>query len=150
MDLPPLHTRQALRALTDEKVPYTYCWSPSLIPKPADWPEYLDVSGYLFLDLASNYTPPDDLVRFLDGGDPPIYIGFGSITGHDSRRFLNVVVEALSTTGYRAVLSGLAEESDQLTEKIFKIGNCPHDWLFQHGTISLRRLPSSTPFRCRS
>ena len=20
------------------KVPYTYCWSPALVPKPADWP----------------------------------------------------------------------------------------------------------------
>lgn len=23
------------------KVPFTYCWSPALIPKPRDWPSYI-------------------------------------------------------------------------------------------------------------
>lgn len=34
-----------------------------------------DVVGFYFLDLASGYQPPDDLVEFLDAGKPPIYIG---------------------------------------------------------------------------
>ena len=119
--------------MVDECVPYTYCWSPSLVPKPADWPDHIDVSGFFFLDLATNYKPPDDLVRFLQAGAPPIYIGFGSITGHDPRRILKVVLKALLATGYRAILSGLAKETDQLPETVFRIDNCPHDWLFQHG-----------------
>lgn len=23
------------------KVPFTYCWSPALVPKPIDWPSYI-------------------------------------------------------------------------------------------------------------
>ena len=23
------------------KVPFTYCWSPALVPKPIDWPNYI-------------------------------------------------------------------------------------------------------------
>lgn len=23
------------------KVPFTYCWSPALVPKPLDWPSYI-------------------------------------------------------------------------------------------------------------
>lgn len=23
------------------KIPFTYCWSPALIPKPVDWPSYI-------------------------------------------------------------------------------------------------------------
>ena len=119
--------------MIDEHVPHTYCWSPSLVPKPDDWPEHIDVSGFFFLDLATNYTPPEDLIQFLKSGDPPIYIGFGSIAGHDSRRILSIVIDALKQTQYRAVLSGLASDTDHLPSNIFKIGNVPHDWLFQHG-----------------
>jgi len=136
LKLASLHTRKAVHAMVEERVPHTYCWSPSLVPKPSDWPDYIDVSGFFFLDLGQNYKPSEDLIRFLEAGDPPIYIGFGSITGHDLRRILKIVLEAINATGYRALLSGLAKDDDQLPENVFKIDNCPHDWLFQHGKIS--------------
>jgi UDP:flavonoid glycosyltransferase YjiC (YdhE family) len=137
------HAHQATNVLIDECVPNTYCWSSSLAPKPSDWGAHIDVSGFFFLDLGTAYTnPPQDLLDFLginnDHHDShklsaPIYIGFGSIAGHDSRRLLGVVVDALGQTGYRALVAGLAIDTDQLPENIFKIGNVPHDWLFQHG-----------------
>lgn len=133
LGLPGLHTRQAVRLMIDEHVPYTYCWSPSLVPKPKDWGSHIDVSGFFFLNLASNYQPPQALVQFLESDDPPIYIGFGSITGHDSGRILKVILKALKATGYRAILSCLAKENDDLPDSVFRIDNCPHDWLFQHG-----------------
>jgi UDP:flavonoid glycosyltransferase YjiC (YdhE family) len=136
LGLSTLHTRQAVRLMIDERVPYTYCWSPSLVAKPDDWPSYIDISGFFFLDLATNYKPPDELDRFLRAGDPPIYIGFGSITGHDPRRLLKVVLKALNATGYRALLSGLAKETDKLPDNVLRIDNCPHDWLFQHGKLT--------------
>ncbi|CAF2686388.1 unnamed protein product [Rotaria sp. Silwood2] len=132
LQLAHLHTREAVHAMMLEQVPHTYCWSPSLVPKPSDWPEYINVSGFFFLDLAKNYQPPENLIQFLKAGDPPIYIGFGSITGHDSRRILQIVLEALHATGYRALLSGLAKDDDQLPDNVLKIDNCPHDWLFQY------------------
>ena len=135
LELYALHTRTAVPVMTIERVPHTYCWSPSLVRRPSDWPDYIDVSGFFFLDLAQNYQPPEDLVRFLQAGAPPIYIGFGSITGHDPRRILQIVLDALTATGYRAILSGLAKEDDKLPENVFRIDNCPHDWLFQHGKI---------------
>ncbi|CAF0991068.1 unnamed protein product [Rotaria sordida] len=132
LQLPRLHTHTAVHAMILEHVPHTYCWSPSVVPKPSDWPEYISVSGFFFLDLAKNYKAPENLVRFLESGDPPIYIGFGSITGHDSRRILQIVLEALNSTGYRALLSGLAKDDDKLPDNVLKIDNCPHDWLFQY------------------
>ena len=133
LGLPVLHTRQAVGIMMDEHVPHTYCWSPSLVPKPSDWPTHIDVSGFFFLNLATNYKPPDDLLHFLKKDPPPIYIGFGSITGHDSARILNVVLDALEQTGYRALLSGFDVDKNKLSDNILKIENCPHDWLFQHG-----------------
>ncbi len=42
------------------KVPFMYCWSPGVGPKPSDWPRFIDVVGYFFLDEASlsDYKPP--------------------------------------------------------------------------------------------
>ncbi|CAF1422621.1 unnamed protein product [Rotaria sp. Silwood1] len=134
LGLSTLNTSQAINVLNDERVPHTYCWSPSLVAKPNDWGEHINVSGFFFLDLGTTYTnPPQDLLDFLQFNDEkPIYIGFGSIAGHDSRRILAIVIDALIRTGYRAVLSGLASDTDHLPPNIFKIGNVPHDWLFQH------------------
>lgn len=45
----------------------------------ADWGPKIDVVGFCFLDLASNYEPPKSLVDWLQAGEKPIYIGFGSL-----------------------------------------------------------------------
>jgi sterol 3beta-glucosyltransferase len=37
--------------------------------------KHADVVGFYFLDLATGYEPPLDLVKFLEAGPPPIYIG---------------------------------------------------------------------------
>ncbi|CAF0850394.1 unnamed protein product [Adineta steineri] len=142
LGLEPLNNRQAIRALVDEQVPHTYCWSPFIVPKPNDWGPHIDVSGFFFLDLGTTFAnPPEDLLNFLglnpQNNDnnklsPPIYIGFGSIAGHDSARILKVIVEAINITGYRALLSGFGADKEILPDNIFKIGNVPHDWLFQY------------------
>jgi hypothetical protein len=140
LGLSSLHTHEATNLLIDERVPHTYCWSQALASKPSDWESHINVSGFFFLDLGSTYTDPaEDLLSFLginndhENYSPPMYIGFGSITGHDSRRILEVILDALNKTGYRALLSGLATDDDHLPSNVFKIGNVPHDWLFQYG-----------------
>ena len=45
----------------------------------ADWGPKIDVVGFCFLDLASDYVPPEALVKWLKDGDMPIYVGFGSL-----------------------------------------------------------------------
>jgi len=49
------------------------------IYQSADWGPKIDVVGFCFLDLASNYVPPEPLVKWLEAGDKPIYVGFGSL-----------------------------------------------------------------------
>jgi UDP:flavonoid glycosyltransferase YjiC (YdhE family) len=87
------------------KIPYTYCWSPALIPKPKDWGAHIDISGFFFLDLATNFTPPDDLAAFLAAGPPPVYIGFGSIVVKDPAALTALIFEAVKILGIRALVS---------------------------------------------
>jgi UDP:flavonoid glycosyltransferase YjiC (YdhE family) len=113
-------------------MPYLYGFSPSVVPRPADWPAWHHISGYWFLDRDPNWKPPADLIRFLENGQKPISIGFGSMTGSDAENLLKLAIEAIERTKQRAVLLGgwanLA--ALQLPETIFQIDAVPHDWLF--------------------
>lgn len=93
--LDPVHPAWGHQLFSDLKVPFTYCWSPALIPKPADWGDHINVSGFFFLSMASSYSPPPDLQAFLDAGDPPVYIGFGSIVVDDPARLTSIVLDAV-------------------------------------------------------
>ncbi|KAK0722952.1 hypothetical protein B0T26DRAFT_740022 [Lasiosphaeria miniovina] len=132
--LDPLSTLWAPGATYRMHVPYTYLWSPGLVPKPADWGDEIDISGFVFLDLASAFHPPDPLTKFLEAGEAPIYIGFGSIIVDDADRFTHMIFEAVKMAGVRALVSkgwgGLGGDSLNVPDNIFLLDNTPHDWLF--------------------
>lgn len=108
-------------------------WSPGLIPKPADWGPEIDIAGFVFLDLASSFKPPEALAKFLDAGEPPVYIGFGSIVVDDPDKFTSLIFEAVEKAGVRALVSkgwgGLGDEGN-IPDNIYMLENTPHDWLF--------------------
>ncbi|XP_021857479.2 sterol 3-beta-glucosyltransferase UGT80A2 [Spinacia oleracea] len=113
--------------------PYGYIWSPHLVAKPKDWGPKIDVVGFCFLDLASTYEPPKDLVEWLGKGQKPIYIGFGSLPVQEPEKMTKIIVQALELTGQRGIinkgwggLGNLAEPKDF----VYLLDNVPHDWLF--------------------
>jgi hypothetical protein len=63
------------------------------------------VAGFVFLDLASSFKPTERLMKFLDGGDPPVYIGFGSVVVDDPDKFTKTIFEAVKKAGVRALVS---------------------------------------------
>ncbi|KAI1374208.1 glycosyltransferase family 1 protein [Hypoxylon crocopeplum] len=136
LDLEPLSLLWAPAVLTRLQIPYTYCWSPALIPKPNDWGHHIDIAGFYFLNLASSYTPDPELAAFLEAGPPPVYIGFGSIVVDDPNNLTRMIFDAVSETGVRALVSkgwgGLGADSVGIPDGVFMLGNVPHDWLFQH------------------
>lgn len=136
LDIPALSLLWAPGLLTRLKTPYTYCWSPALIPKPNDWGQNIDISGFYFLDLATNFTPDAELDAFLKAGPPPVYIGFGSIVVDDPNAMTRMIFDAIHLSGVRALVSkgwgGLGADDVGLPEGVYMLGNVPHDWLFQH------------------
>ncbi|MCO5192546.1 MAG: glycosyltransferase [Anaerolineae bacterium] len=112
--------------------PILYGYSPSVIPKPADWDTDMHVTGYWFLDSEDNWTPPADLVDFLNAGPPPVYIGFGSMSSRKPEETSKLIVEAVLQSKQRAILlsgwSGIQKST--LPESIFMIDSIPHAWLF--------------------
>jgi UDP:flavonoid glycosyltransferase YjiC (YdhE family) len=104
--------------------------SPPILPPPSDYPSHVHVTGFLFLDEGSDWTPQPDLVEFLEAGEPPVYIGFGSMTGHTRENLISMLVEALD--GRRGIVDGTwsREDTDRVPESVYLIDGAPHEWLF--------------------
>jgi hypothetical protein len=41
LDLEPIAMVQGPSLAESLKIPFTYCWSPALVPKPKDWPAHI-------------------------------------------------------------------------------------------------------------
>ncbi|MEJ2557723.1 MAG: glycosyltransferase [Anaerolineae bacterium] len=133
LDLPPLSAAYYWRLdSASATVPIIYGYSPSVIPRPPDWGDYQQITGYWFLDGAQNYEPPAELADFLESGPPPVYVGFGSMVDHEREDMTRLVVEAMGQAGQRAILlSGWSDlGSAVLPDFILRIDFVPHDWLF--------------------
>jgi sterol 3beta-glucosyltransferase len=110
-----------------------YCYSPSLVPTPADWPPGTVATGYWLREQGDGAQPADPgLERFVAAGAPPVYVGFGSSVGPDPARVGAAVRGAVRQAGVRAViasgwggLSGVRDDSDVLVTE-----SAPHRWLF--------------------
>lgn len=113
-------------------VPVLYAYSQHLVPRPADFPSEVHVTGFWFLEQGSDWRPTPELLAFLEAGPPPVYVGFGSMSGSAGAERGRIVVEALQKVGQRGLLaSGWGGmQTGDLPESIFLIDAAPHDWLF--------------------
>jgi sterol 3beta-glucosyltransferase len=108
-------------------------FSQHVLPRPADWPDKCQVTGYWFFDQP-HWTPPAALSRFLDAGPKPIYIGFGSMVSSNATAFTETVLDGVKRSGQRAVLAtgwgALDGEDGDQDGRIFFLRQAPHDALF--------------------
>jgi sterol 3beta-glucosyltransferase len=133
LDLPPIGTD--LNELDQfHRTPTLYCYSPTLLPKPKDWENWVHVTGYWFLDQPFDPESATALTTFIRSGAPPIYVGFGSAVDYYAQTVIRTAIAAILESGQRAVLeAGWADLPDlDLPPQIYKLsaGAVPHSWLF--------------------
>jgi sterol 3beta-glucosyltransferase len=110
--------------------PILCAWSPSILPPSLDWTSAVRVTGYFFLESNASYQPPPELKRFLDAGDPPICISFGSMVHRDAEKIDRVIRDGLKKVGQRAiVLSGWSKLNHPASNDLLYLDAAPHDWL---------------------
>lgn len=126
------------------KVPFLYNFSAHVVVPPLDYSDWVRVTGYWFLDEASDWTPPTELVKFIRNaradGKKLVYIGFGSIVVSDPAALTKTVVDSVLKADVRCILSKgwsdrLGDPAAVKTEvplpaEIHQIKSAPHDWLF--------------------
>ena len=116
--------------------PLIYGYSPQVIPRPGDWGDNQQVTGYWFLDPPASWQPPPALVDFLQNGPPPVFVGFGSMGSQKPEQTTALILQALAQTGQRGVLlsdwNGF--RSKALPESVFLTDPVPYAWLFPQMT----------------
>ncbi|KAF2268463.1 hypothetical protein CC78DRAFT_551316 [Lojkania enalia] len=138
--------------------PFLYNFSQYVVPAPIDWPDWVRVTGYWFLDEGDNYEPPRDLVNFIDKAHHDnkklVYVGFGSIVIEDPAALTRTVVDSVLKADVRCVLSkGWSDRLETkdpskpeipLPPEIFQIQAAPHDWLFKQMNAAVHHGGSGT------
>jgi sterol 3beta-glucosyltransferase len=140
----PLPARVAKR-----RFPTLYCYSPAVVPKPADWDDCQHVTGYWFLD-ESDWQPPADLVDFLQSGPAPVCISFGSMCTSKPDELGGIIVSALKCAGQRGVLltgwGGL--RAADLPDDVFVTDVVPYAWLFPQMAAVVHHGGAGTTAEC--
>ena len=131
LNLPPAPFWGSYNSAALRQYPTLYGFSSSVIPQPSDW-QNTQVTGYWFLDAAADWTPPAALMKFLNSGKPPVYIGFGSMGSRKPVATAALVLAALDRSGQRGILlsgwGGLSQAN--LPDTVLMVESIPHSWLF--------------------
>lgn len=129
LGIPPESPHATRRRLDRQLWPVAHGYSPTVVPRPADWRPGLEVAGYWFPPYPVGWQPPAALVDFLDAGPTPVLVSFGSMAAGHGERVSAVAHAALRRAGLRGVvqsgLAGLAVDDDD----VITVGEVPHDWL---------------------
>lgn len=130
--------------IDDGSIPCLYGWSPELLPQPEGWGNWTKVTGFWFTKSQLNWTPPADLVEFLENSTRTIAIGFSSLSFGNNQQLISALDHAVSSLGLKAVLlTGWSELGNYyVSNNLYVIDEAPHEWLLsksqafvQHGGL---------------
>jgi sterol 3beta-glucosyltransferase len=123
--------------------PMLYGISRYLVPSPSDWPANAFVCGQWTLP-SPGWEPPPTLSEFLAAGEPPIYVGFGSMAGFDRQRLLSELITGVA--GRRALYypgwSGV--DASALPKNFHVLDDTPHAWLFPRTSLVIHHGGAGT------
>jgi sterol 3beta-glucosyltransferase len=105
-----------------------YGISPSVVPRPRDWPPNIAQFGHWFLEAPPDETLPPELEDFLEAGPPPVYVHAGRIGVTPRGDFLAMVLRVFHRLGLRGLVSG--SPAEPLPDPILAVPPVPFDRLF--------------------
>ena len=115
-----------------------------LFPRDPAWPANLQRANFLFLDDPEPLSP--DLDAWLQDGEPPVYLGFGSMGGPGTQRLEGLLLQALKASGRRCLIAagwaGLGHQS--LPPGWRSVAAAPHAQLFSRVAVVVHHGGSGT------
>jgi sterol 3beta-glucosyltransferase len=119
----------------DKDHPAVISCSSYVFPRPKDWNNNIHQSGYWFVEETMDYTPSKELSDFLENGEKPIYIGFGSMfDSKHKEETIKIIIEALKLANKRGIISGMGDIKN-LPDNLLAINSVPHSWLFERVSL---------------
>ena len=97
--LPPVRLREHL--LQHGRL--VFAVDETVLPPDPKWdPQAIPYANYIYFDDPRVLDP--ELEAWLDAGEPPVFIGFGSMSGEGTGRMDSVIVEAMAAVGKRCIV----------------------------------------------
>ena len=112
--------------------PLLFAFSQAVLPRPPDWKAAnIHIPGYFFLD-EPDYRPPAELERFLQDGEPPVCISFGSMVNRQAEKIGQALLTGLAQAGQRGIiLTGWSSWKPATPPaNVLYMESAPHSWLF--------------------
>jgi vancomycin aglycone glucosyltransferase len=98
-DLPPV---DRIRRHVFEDHPLIVAADEALFPPDALWQGRYPYANFIFFDDPAPLDP--ELDAWLADGEPPVFVGFGSMSGAGTDRIERMIVEAVSASGRRCIV----------------------------------------------
>ena len=105
--------------------------TPAICREPSDWPPWNRVCGFLGLPSTTHEQIPPELEAFMAAGEPPVFMGFGSLMPVSSSYLTEsvaVMKEAAHLAGCRAIIQ--AEVPPEQSDRLVIVGRTPHAQVF--------------------
>ncbi len=106
--------------------------SPTLFPRPADWPEHTHLTGFL-RGPVSSAPIPEAVDAFLAEGDAPVYASFGSLAPFAEPRLgetAHLLTEACRAVGRRIILQLPNATAFDDADDVLRVAASPHARVF--------------------
>lgn len=84
-------------------IPVVIAADKGLLPPDPAWQHRYPFANFLFFDDPSPLD--EELSAWLNEGEAPVYVGFGSMSGNATQRMPELVVRGISATGRRGLIS---------------------------------------------
>jgi len=88
--------------------------SSALVPRPDDWPQYVQMTGFYFWDRPSNWQFPEILKAFLHGDKPIVAVTAGSVAPEERALFISYYqtsIESILARSARALVINAPEDA---------------------------------------
>uniref|UniRef100_A0A6T6SEE8 PH domain-containing protein n=1 Tax=Hemiselmis tepida TaxID=464990 RepID=A0A6T6SEE8_9CRYP len=93
-----------LGVLHHQDFPVMHGFSPLVLGKPHDWGRWITLQGFWVPPAPAGWAPTEELLKFVQSGPAPVFVGFGAMGSADSEGLAAVAMEAARLTGVRVVL----------------------------------------------
>jgi sterol 3beta-glucosyltransferase len=119
--------------------PALLAYSPAVFPRPGDWHHDSVLTGYWQLPPQARQRlgesePSRELAGWLAAGEPPVFMGFGSMPILDPAPLVEAAAQAARLAGVRVLIgagwTGLDSAAGALPDHVRLTGDVDFDWLF--------------------
>lgn len=120
------------KALFANKAFYTV--SPSLFPRPLEWPDHVKILGYQERNKTLTWQPTAEILSFFERHPKVLLVTFGSMINPHPEEKTGTILRVLSQLQIPALINtagkGLVAPDEYNRERFLFVDRIPYDWVF--------------------